>query len=56
MSEQCAPCNATEPFTVTPADDLALCRAHFNMWLDRYVGNPDAPDPPCSVHLIGDES
>lgn len=37
--------------TPTMADDLPLCREHWNDWLDAFVFGGE--DPPCRAHLIG---
>ena len=57
-SEVCRPCNEEMPFVVQPTDDIALCNAHWNAWLNLYLnfdytGN-DAP--PCAAHLIRSEA
>lgn len=51
MSETCELCSgAVTQETVLDYDrNLALCNAHWNRWIARYLGVDDAP---CSAHRI----
>jgi hypothetical protein len=48
--EECFGCANPSTVTVASDADLALCQAHWNAWVARYLG---ADDVPCNAHLIG---